>query len=276
MSDKWKASLMESHCVVDQDGRVANLKANLARGLPVIQHCQDEKEGSLAIVGSGPSLADIVDKLREWDGEIWAINGAYDFLLEHDVVPEGFFGIDPLPGLTEYVQNAQSETTFYLASTCDPSIFDALADHKVQLIHFASEDNSIYPEGSKVVMGGTTSVTRAPFVGVALGWRDIHLFGVDGSYTSKGPYCYHWGSYKEDIKEKVIPVMIDGEGPFYSEVGLLKQITQLGFMLTMFNQKRKILTIDPAGLMGAFMRSPMLDDSKIEVVPNEPPAADAA
>lgn len=278
MTEKVKAILMESHCVVNEDGRVANLKASLARGLPVIAHCLEEKKGPLAIVGSGPSLADRLEKLRHWDGDIWAINGAYDYLLENGIIPDGFFGIDPLPGLAEYVQNAQPQTTFYLASTCDPSVFDALVGHDVQLVHFASENNAIYPEGSKVVMGGTTSVTRAPFVAVALGWRNITLFGVDGSYTSKGPYCYHWGSFKEDIKEKIVPVMINKEGPFLSEVGLLKQITQLGFMLTMFNHKRKILKIDPAGLMGAFLRSPMLDDSKIEVVPNEPAddKADAA
>ncbi len=266
--------MVESTCVVDGAGRIANLKSNLQRGLPVCVPLPP-KEGPLAIIASGPSLADHLEELRQWPGEIWAINGAYDYLLSQEIIPGGFFAVDPLPGLAEYVKNARTDTTFYLASTCDPSVMDALVGFKVYLWHGACEDDAMYPQGSKLVAGGTTAVTRAPFLALMLGWRDITLFGVDSSYTPTSPYCYQWGTYKEDTRAPVSPVMINGEGPFYSEIGLLKQISQIHAMLEMYNNRpsrlnpncdKQILKVRAAGLLDAFLRSPTLDESKFEVV----------
>lgn len=263
-----KARWLESACIVDDAGRIANLKSTLARGLP---ECTllPAREGALAVTASGPSLVDCLDELRGWPGEIWAINGAYGFLLEHGITAHGFVGIDPLPGLAEYVQNAQSRTTFYIASTCDPSVFDVLDGHKVKVWHSKSEEEFPYPEGVKLIYGGTTAATRVPFLGMFQGWRRYKLFGVDSSYSETSPYCYRWGSYKEDINQPIIPVMINGEGPFYSEVGLLKQISQIYDTQREFRRRGISFEIHEAGLMGAYIRSPVLDDSMFEVEKND-------
>lgn len=269
-----QAKVVESACIVDGTGRIANLKSNLQRGLPVSVPAPS-RDGSLAIVASGPSVVDHLAELSVWPGEIWAINGAYDFLLSNDIVPAGFFAVDPLPGLAEYVRNARKATTFYLASTCDPSVMDALDGFNVELWHGACEDDAMYPEGSKLVAGGTTAVTRAPFLALMVGWRNITLFGVDSSYLEDSPYCYEWGTYQEDTKAPISPVMINGEGPFYSEIGLLKQISQIHAMLEMYNNRpskinpdctRQILKVRAAGLLEAFLRSPALDENQFEVV----------
>lgn len=269
-----QARMLESSCIVDGAGRADNLKSNLQRGFAICQPTPT-REGALAIVASGPSLSEHLSELRSWPGEIWAINGSYDFLLTQGIVPDGFFAVDPLPGLAEYVKNPQPKTTFYIASTCDPSVMDALAGHKVSLWHGASEDDSMYPARSPLVSGGTTAVTRAPFLALMLGWRDITLFGVDSSYAPESPYCYEWGTYKEDTRAPIHPVMINGEGPFFSEVGLLKQVSQLNAMLEMYNKRpskinpnadKEILKIRAAGLLDAFLRSPALDESQFEVV----------
>ena len=161
----------ETVCVVDLNGRVSNLKSSLARGYPWIgRHIA--RDGKLAIVGSGPSVRDRLPKLREWPGEIWAINGSYEYLLSEEIVPHGFWGIDPLPGLAEYVKNAKPETTFYIAGSCDPSVFDALEGHRVFLWFPLCED-LIYPKDAPLIAGGITVLTRAPFAALLMGWRDI-------------------------------------------------------------------------------------------------------
>ena len=263
-----KAALLESHCIVNEEGRSANLKANLASGLPVLSRVTPEHERPLLIVGSGPSVSGLVEYVKEWPGDVWAINGAYDYLLSHGLICEGFFGLDPLPQLADYVRNANDYTTFYLVSVCDPAVLDALAGHKVLLWHAMAEDRGKYPEGHQMIYGGTTAVTRAPFLALALGYRDINMIGVDSSYDKeRGQYCYQWGTYETDIAEMTIPVSCNGEGPFFTEIGLCKQVAQLGTMLAAFNRDNKErLKIHPAGLMGAFMRSPTLDDSEIELV----------
>lgn len=250
------ARLVESYCVVDAAGRAVNLQRNLQRGLPWAGF-ESEKEGPLAIVGSGPSVRTRLHKLRSWPGEIWAINGAYDYLVSQGIVPHGFWGIDPLPGLAEYVKGAQPETTFYIAATCDPSVFDVLDGHKVKLWFPLCEDDKIYPEGAKLVAGGVTVLTRAPFAALMMGWRDITIFGGDCSYDEDEEmrYCYQWGTYREDSQAPFEVVSVDdGKTLFLTEINLLKQVTNFGVMQEQF---RGMLKFDCDGLLRAHLEAPM-------------------
>lgn len=266
MPDPIQCKELESICVVDAGGRKQNLALVLARGLPSVAK-KPARVGPLAIVASGPSVRDYLEELRSWPGEIWAINGAYDYLLDNGIVPQGFFAIDPLPELADYVRNARTETTFFIASTCDIAVFDALKGFDVQIFH-AFADDLEYPEGSGQIGGGTTAVTRAPYLSLVEGWRDITLFGVDSSYDG-GEYCYQWGRYKSDIAAPTFWFEINGEGPFQSEIGLMKQISQMGVIIQKF---RGMLKVRCGGLMAAFLKAPMADPGLFEVVKN----ADAA
>lgn len=207
----------------------------------------------LAIVGSAPSAIDYVDELRSWPGEIWAVNGAYRFLMSHGVNANAFIGLDPLPGLKEYVEKRHPMTAFLMSSVCDPSVFDELKDADVWLWHSrgAIEPNP-YPDNSVFVSGGTTCLTRAPFLAHMLGWRDITVFGADSSYD-EGPYCYKHGTFKEDTTQDRIEVECNGQ-VFVTELLLLKQASVFGVMQTMFNG---LLKFKCRGLLKAFLDSPM-------------------
>lgn len=254
-----KARELQSVCTVDEVGRKSNLEWVLARGLPSVKQLPDRAE-PLAIIGSGPSVRGHLEELRSWPGEIWAINGAYDYLRDNGIIPHGFFAIDPLPGMAEYVSHADHKTTFYIASTCDPSVFEALKDHKVQIFHAACEDVD-YPK-DWVIGGGTTALTRVPYLGLLQGFRDITIFGADSSYEAGREYCYDWGRYGCDIASSRFLVEVNGEGPFETELGLLKQVSQMGVIHKNF---RGNMSIRCGGLMDAFMRAPTIDDSWIEV-----------
>lgn len=236
----------------------------MALGLPVCGKLP-ERKGALCIAGSGPSLADHLDELR--DADVWAINGAYDYLVGHNIIPTGFVGIDPLPGLSEYVLHAQPETTFYIASSCDPEVFRVLTGFDVRTWN-AEAEGMLYPVGQYVVGGGTTALTRAPFLAQMMGWRDITLYGADSSFID-GRYCYRWGTYACDFDCEPVKVNCNGE-VFFSEIGLMKQVAQLGFMQQSF---RGMLKFRCGGLMDAFLRAPMMDDSDIEVVGDARPDA---
>lgn len=256
-----KAVQLESHCVVDVDGRASNFASAMARGYPVATKNPGHTR-KLAIIGSGPSVRDYLDELKSWDGDIWAVNGAYDYLQDQGIVPHGFVGMDPLPGLAEYVTRPRQETTFYIASFCDPSVFDKLAGHNVVLWH-PEDETTPYPDGHEQVQGGTTVLTRAPFLANLIGWRDITLYGVDSSFDFEaGPYCYEWGTYGCDISGQLNKVMVNDEGPFLTELGMLKQVSQLGIIHQTF---RGMLKIRCGGLMDAYLRAPTMDDSEIEV-----------
>lgn len=269
---KITARYFDNICVVDTSGRVKNLELVRKRGLELCGQLP-ERDGSLAIVGSGPSVREHLEEIRA-SAEVWAINGAYDYLQTEGIVADGFFAIDPLPGLVEYVRHPNYKTTYYIASCCDPGVFDALEGFTVKLWHPGAHDTE-FPKGEWVVVGGTTAITRAPFFALMRGWRDITLYGVDSSYAEDGSeYCYKWGTYKHDIAQPKMPVLVNGGGPsFLTEVGLLKQATVLNVMNDKF---RGMLKFRCGGLMEAFLSAPVRDDLDIEIEEDEPERIDAA
>lgn len=243
---------IEGHCILDAEGCRNNVNSALERGLRVCGWAP-KRTGRLAIVGSGPSVLDHLDELRSWPGEIWAVNGAYRFLVDQGIHVHAFVGLDPVPGLKEYVEKRDERTTFLMSSVCDPDVFDELKDADVWLWHSKQADFP-YPEGSCVVGGGTTCLTRAPFLAHMVGWRDIVLFGCDSSFSEQ-TYCYQHGSFAEDTKNERFEVEINGR-VFVTEMNMLKQVSVLGVMDTLFNG---VLTFRCGGLMEAFLASPMCE-----------------
>ena len=246
--------------MVEEAGRKRNLSSAMLRGLPQVQQLPQRAE-PLALVASGPSVADHLDELRGWPGTIWAINGAYDYLVTHGIVPDGFFGMDPLPGLAQYVERPDQKTTFYICSICDPAVFDNLKNHNVLLWHPDGEGVE-YPPDQWVIGGGTTAVTRAPYLALLQGFRDITLYGVDSSFQQGSPYCYRWGTYACDIDQPRFLIEANGEGPFETELGLMKQVSQLNVLHQRFAGKLKFKC---GGLLAAFMRAPEASSDLFEI-----------
>jgi len=191
-------------------------------------------------------------------------------LLEQGIVPHGFFGMDPLPGLAPYVAKTDPRTLFYICSICDPSVFDNLSGRNVLLWHPDGEGVE-YPKDQWVIGGGTTAVTRAPYLALLQGFRDITLFGVESSFRRGEPYCYRYGTYECDIANERMLVEANGEGPFETEICLMKQVAQLHVLHQRFAGRLKFKC---DGLLAAFMRAPVADSGLFEVVDDE--VADAA
>ena len=243
--------VIPSHCVVDNEGCRRNVESALRRNLPACGW-GPKRAGQLAIVGSGPSVLEYLEYLRSWSGEIWATNGAYKFLLDNGIVPHVFVGLDPVPGLKEYVEQRDKQTTFLMSSVCDPCVFDELANADVFLWH-SKQGDFAYPGGAQVVGGGTTCLTRMPYLAHMLGWRDMTMFGADSSFTERD-YCYD-NRFGEDTKNPKLSVAVNGQS-FVSELSLIKQVSVLGVMQTLFEGKLKFKC---GGLLDAFLKSPIHD-----------------
>ena len=81
----------------------------------------------IAIVGGGPSLADNLDKLRKYK-YIMACGSVYDYLVKNNITPNWCVLCDPDPLIINYIQKAQSDTKFLVASQCDEKVFEYLND----------------------------------------------------------------------------------------------------------------------------------------------------
>lgn len=128
----------------------------------------------LAVVGGGPSAATRLYELRNWDGEIWAMNGACTWL-RNKGIESTLFTIDPMPVLAESCAGAKKAI---LSTRCDPALFKALEGANIRIFDVAQDK-----EGGFLSSCGT--VLTVPDIATDLGFRDISFFGCEGSFEDQ-------------------------------------------------------------------------------------------
>lgn len=245
-----KASMFELQKIatkinVEKDKLLENRKYACSLGLPRLKLCNPHK-GKVAIVGSAPSLRETIDELKNFNGIIIAINSAYDILLENGIQPTIFLSMDGQAILTKYLQNKNSSTIYYLASNCAPEVFDLLKDNEVVLWHARTNDID-YPEDEDHLIVGSGSLIAAVRVAKRLGYRDIHIFGGDCSYTDN---LYASG-------KKVIPspsAIVESNGKeFITTPTLLNIANDFAILYRTFTHNAK-LTVYGEGLFQEMIR----------------------
>jgi hypothetical protein len=185
---------------------------------------------SLAIVGGGPSVADHIDELREWDGEIWSINGAWRWCRDNDI-DAAFYTIDPMPCISDLVAGADRAI---LADWCDPSVFAALDGAHVELAEL----------GEDALPSGSTSACTGPAIAAHRGHRSVALFGCESNYAGATHV------YKTEPELTRIDVECGG-AIFETSPQMLMQAEYLGPML---RDLPMFLTDKSGGLLSAYAK----------------------
>lgn len=169
-----------------------NIDLNMERGLEEVV-VGEPKKGSLYIVCSGPSLRETWPELLNEDGtrkgEIWGLNAAFDWLCDKGIRPDYGVCLAPEEPVLRYFQSIAPEDKFLFATTTNPGLMDRALDRaaKVTLWHSAQPDDWGLPVfNSPLVFGGGTVGTRALDLAWTLGWRDVHVLGMDASLSVDG------------------------------------------------------------------------------------------
>lgn len=118
----------------------------------------------LAVVGGGASAMLHLPELTAWDGEVWGINGAARWCLDHGINAT-LFSIspgEPEPWTMVGVKRA------ILSYECDPRLFDGLKSAEVY---------SFDRDGH-----GPTSVCAVPALMMKTGFKEVSFFGCEGCY----------------------------------------------------------------------------------------------
>lgn len=184
----------------------------------------------LAVVGGGPSVAAMVEELSTFDGEIWAINGAFNWCLRHGI-DAAFFSIDPLPQTAAYGWGA---TRAVLATWCHPNTFDALVGADISAV--------------KPVAHGATTATSAPAIAVEAGYQEISFYGCEGSF---GETTHAYGNRGIG---NLMQVSCNGK-EFLTTPDMMMQTEFLGDLI----RQASCLKDRSGGLLAAFIASPDID-----------------
>lgn len=164
--------------------RDEQVKLAIQRTAKRLQPPTELSDEAVAIVGYGPSLRETWEQVREFK-TIFSCSGAHRFLIDRGIVPTYQVAVDPLPGHTVRLIGAPHPSVKYLiCSTCHPDVFDHLEGYDVTLWHcFPGEDEAmrILPRGEWALTGGCDVGLRSLALARFLGFRNLHVFGLDGS-----------------------------------------------------------------------------------------------
>lgn len=152
----------------------SNRKVNRARG--ILKVGASSVKPRLAIVGGGPDLGRFVDELKCFDGDVWAINGAYKWC-KSSGIDAMFYGIDPSFRLLPLVRSVHKAI---LADTVHQVVFDNLGDKVIEIAW----------TGPKDIKHSTTAAATAPMIAAERGHKHVTFFGCQSSFSANTTHIY--------------------------------------------------------------------------------------
>lgn len=166
-----------------------NFTATVGRGYQPLNGLLNKERGTCSVVGSAPSIEKTHKELR---GDCIAINSALPYLLDKGIVPKYAMMWDAHELVEKFAQ-PHPQVTYLLASRCHPKVFERLQEC-AQYVWHAAGDHQIFewtrdeaPEPYPVLInGGTAGVTRGIYLANVLGYKEIHIYGADSSYSEDG------------------------------------------------------------------------------------------
>jgi len=152
----------------------SNRQVNRGRGVPKVGTFPVKPR--LAIVGGGPDLGRFIDELRRFDGEIWAINGAYNWC-KASGVDAVFYAIDPSFRLLPLVRIVHKAV---LADTVHQAVF----------VNLGAKVAEIAWTGPSDIKHSTTAAATAPMIAAERGHNHVTFFGCQSSFTASTTHMY--------------------------------------------------------------------------------------
>lgn len=185
---------LQMMCNVEEAQLISNIKNALTLPFPWLQMI-DAHNGHAVIVGGGPSLRNHIDEIRERQKHgqiIFATNNTYNYLVENGVIPDAHVMVDAREENKEFIRPI-SDSIHYYCSQCHPAVFEKVKDKHVILWHSMDEGIQQYighDTGDPLIGGGSTVGMKAIALAWTLGYRQLHLYGMDSSYENGENHAY--------------------------------------------------------------------------------------
>jgi len=185
---------LELEPAVPASRMIDNMRSALARGLPELRQCNPH-DHVMHVAGGGPSLADTACEMG--DDYIAAVNGSLGYLLSRGIAPHACGVLDPGAHMADVVV-ADRRVRYYVASVCDPAVFDKLLSARchVTVWHASGTPGAeellkdAQPYSWLMIGGGSTMGVRWLNLGYALGFRSFVLHGLDSSFRDNRTHAY--------------------------------------------------------------------------------------
>ncbi len=176
---------------ISNDLRDEQIKINIGKVKGRLEKQEnEEKNEPIAIVCFAPSLNDTWEELKKFK-YIMTCSGAHKFLIDRGIIPTWHVDLDPREHKVKILGQPHKDVEYLMASTIHPNYLDALKGYNVKLWHiFANqqEGQNVLPRGEWLFCGGSSVGLRCFTLSRFLGFKDFHIFGMDGSFGPSGSH----------------------------------------------------------------------------------------
>lgn len=242
------------------------MRANCKRDLPWFVQGRYADSSDLVVVAGGPSMRHNLHNIRERQrkgARIIACNGARKFLLKNGVKPDAVAFLDMSEDVLHFLGGEHEDDALYLvASIVHPSVLDALSDKELVLFHCDygdgrnAEQKKILDEHPNkpgmLVGGGNTIGVRCLNLGYLMGFKNIHAYGLDSSFSDDGQdhaYIKDSGQEPESVK-----VIYNGK-EYRCSPWMAKQAAEFEFYYRQFSELGQRIFVHGEGLIPDIWRS---------------------
>ena len=240
-------------CNTDAETLRRNVAANSKLDIPWIDMVEPH-DGHAVIVGSGASVADELHQIRWRKGlgqTVFALNNSARFLIQNGIIPD-----------YQVVMDAREENKFFLqdglkyllASQCSPGLITMVDAKSVQLWHFKDDEAlSVLPKRTDYmeIGGGITVGLSSMCLAYVMGYRKIHCFGYDSSYSHGSSHVL-----PQVLNRNEDRIEIEFDGTTYdTTVALAKQAEEFQLLASALTELGCIITVDGDGLLPAMVRA---------------------
>lgn len=258
---------IECSTIIPAEHLARNIAVNIEREIP--RFVQRDgfyavRKGPLAIVAAGPSVNTQIERIKDFDN-VLVCGSAHDHLVRAGVIPTYALVSDGGKEDRGNLSLPQKETTYLIASQCDPGLFEHLADNHVEMWHYAgqatpsAEEEAILLNGERSISWGSTVTINSITIALMLGFQQLHFFGFDSCYGDYG-LAHHCCDIAGSLEYQKVPAII-GDKQFVSDLGLMAQANQF-FHLVEVNGQWFHSTIHGDGLIAEMVRQGDPDLSK--------------
>lgn len=191
-----------------------------------------------AVVGGGPGLDSCLGVLREWKGDIFAVNDTAGYLSDQGV-GSYIYSIDAID-VPYRIGSLVKGAVF--ATRVHPNQFKQFKKENVRVFSMAEDNNG---DG---IEGGPTGVCRTPHLFLQMGYRAIVYFGIEGCFYN----TTHMGGNRDDAFWNMMIIEV-AKKQYLTNGGLLLQTR---CMVDYFQKFPKFLMNASGGFMEAMLKDP--------------------
>ena len=201
-------------------------------------------EGHAVIVGGGPSLKDSLEEIKqrkEHGQTIFSTNATAGWLFQNGIKPDYHIMLDARPENAAFIP--PFEVTKLYASQCDPSV-TGQADGIWHALMEGVLETTDHQQAAYIGCGSSVGL-KAMGLAYLLGFRNMHLYGMDSSYRDGEHHAY---SQSLNDGERVVDVTMGGK-EYRAAAWMTQQVNEFVDCARKFIEDGCSLTVHGEGLL---------------------------